>query len=105
MPRITDEQLIDLALRALEEIAVECDKGPVRRTMALRFILAFLASRRARERWPFDHFWRNVRDPDDYIRVAYIRANLYAIYREVGRDRARMFVAEKCRQPVPTKKG
>ena len=47
------------AFAALDEIAERTRKGPVERTLALRFTLAFLANV-AEERWPFDQFWRAI---------------------------------------------
>lgn len=60
--RLTDEELRDKALLALEEIAAAAEKAVVPKTAQLRFLLAFLA-RDAKERWPFDAFWKAATSP------------------------------------------
>lgn len=56
------EILLGKALAAVEEVAREAEKGPVQRTLALRFTLAFLANF-VDERWYLDSFWKNVTMP------------------------------------------
>lgn len=87
MVRFGMEQLRDKALAALEEACEESRSGPVRRTMALRFALAFLANFERQERWPFDHFWQAVGDPRDIGRWQNANASLNAIYRLLGLTR------------------
>lgn len=60
--RVGVEQVRAFALEALEEYAAAAGKGPLRKTRALRFLLAWLALH-ARERWPFDAFWREATAP------------------------------------------
>jgi hypothetical protein len=83
------EQLRDKALHALEEVLEESRSGPVRRSFALRFTLAFLANFAKDERWPFDNFWQAVADPLDIARWQNANACLNGIYRllNVRRDR------------------
>jgi hypothetical protein len=59
MRRFGMTELREWALAALDEAADQSKEGPVRRTLALRFALAFLANF-ADERWPFDNFWRSI---------------------------------------------
>lgn len=62
MARVDVDQVKALGLAALEEYAKAADAGPVPRSMALRFLLAWL-SLHAEERWPFDAFWREATRP------------------------------------------
>lgn len=62
MARVDVDQVKALGLAALEEYATAADAGPVPRSMALRFLLAWL-SLHAEERWPFDAFWREATRP------------------------------------------
>jgi hypothetical protein len=91
MPRLSEERLITFALDALEEAAATAHDGPVKRTWALRLVLAFLASRsphgKPSPRWPFDHFWQNLVHHREQDRWANVNAALNAIYIAVGRRR------------------
>ena len=87
------EQLILRALAALSEIADECGKEPARKTLSLRFLLAYTfaaAGARPDVKWLWAKFWtsatrRNSADPmDDYIRGTGARSALNGICREVG---------------------
>lgn len=98
---ISDSRLVALALDALEEIAAAAHEGPVKRTWALRLVLAFLASR-ARHgspspRWPFDHFWQALAHHRQQERWAKANAALNAIYLAVGekRDMSRVSLFEQ----------
>jgi len=71
------------ALEAVDEIADRTTRGPVERTLALRFTLAFLANF-ADERWPFDNFWRAVVTKDDKVRSATVVAARNPIRRAVS---------------------
>jgi hypothetical protein len=55
-------ELRDKALAAVEEAGRDALAGPVARTEALRFTLAFLANF-AEDRRPFDLFWRELAEP------------------------------------------
>jgi hypothetical protein len=77
------DQLRERALAAVDEAATRSHKGPVERTLALRFTLAFLGNF-ADERWPFDHFWKALQEPRDKERWAGVIASRNAIYRAVG---------------------
>ena len=74
--------LRDRALAAVDEVAERSHEGPVERTLALRFTLAFLANF-AEERWPFDQFWRALAEPRDKERWAMVVSAKNAIHREV----------------------
>ena len=87
MHRFGMTQLRKWALEAIDEAAVEAAKGPVQRTLALRFALAFLANF-AEDRWPFENFWRAVSVRDEKVRSATANAARNAIHRTVlnGRE-------------------
>ena len=91
MPPLSEERLIAFALDALEEAAAAAHDGPVRRTWALRLVLAFLASRHRHSkpsaRWPFDHYWQALAHHREQDRWANVNAALNAIYVAVGRRR------------------
>jgi len=91
MPSLSEERLLTIALDALEEVAAATHDGPVKRTWALRLVLAFLASQsrhgRPPPRLPFDHFWQNVVHHREQDRWANVNAALNAIYVAVGRRR------------------
>jgi hypothetical protein len=82
MRRFGMTELRDRALAAVDEAAELTKDGPVRRSLALRFALAFLANF-AEDRWPFDNFWRAVAVTDEKVRVATAVAARNAIYRSV----------------------
>jgi hypothetical protein len=71
------------ALAALDEVADRTHKGPVERTLTLRFTLAFLANF-ADERWPFDQFWQAIAEPRDKERWAMTNSARNAIRRVVS---------------------
>jgi hypothetical protein len=74
------------ALAAIDEAADQANKGPVRRTLALRFTLAFLANF-ADERWPFDNFWQAIASPNERARWQNSNAARNAIRRAVRVER------------------
>lgn len=61
--RFTRDELVDKALAVLKEAAetVEARPGPVPRSLALRFTLAFLAH--GHERQAYDLFWEAATRP------------------------------------------
>jgi hypothetical protein len=83
MARFGMADLRNRALAAVDEAATKSHKGPVERTLALRFALAFLANF-ADERWPFDRFWKALQEPRENERWAGIISARNAIYRAVG---------------------
>lgn len=91
MPPLSEERLLTIALDALEEAAATAHDGPVKRTWALRLVLAFLASRtrhcKPAPRWPFDHYWQALAHHREQDRWANVNAALNAIYVAVGRRR------------------
>jgi hypothetical protein len=91
MPPLSEERLLTIALDALEEAAATAHDGPVKRTWALRLVLAFLASRsrhgKPPRRWPFDHFGQNLVHHREQDRWANVNAALNAMYIAVGRRR------------------
>jgi hypothetical protein len=91
MQPLTEQRLVTIALDALEEAAAAAHDAPVKRTWALRLVLAFLASRtrhrKPTPRWPFDHFWQALAHHRQQDRWANVNAALNAIYVAVGRRR------------------
>jgi len=83
MRRFGLTELRERALAAVDEAADQAVQGPVRRSLALRFALAFLANL-AEERWPFDNFWRAIATHDEKVRRATAVAARNAIRRAVG---------------------
>ena len=69
-------------MAAVDEAASQSMEGPVQRSLALRFALAFLANF-ADDRWPFDNFWRAIATPDAKVRSATVTAARNAIRRAV----------------------
>ena len=83
MHRFGMDELRARALAALEETAEQSKAGPVKRTLMLRFTLAFLANF-AEERVTFDYFWKSLSDPHDIGRTQNVWAALNGIKRAVG---------------------
>jgi len=75
-------ELRQWALAAVDEAADQSANGPVPRTLALRFALAFLANF-ADDRWPFDNFWRALATPNERRRWQNANAARNAIRRAV----------------------
>lgn len=75
--------LRERALAAVDEVAERSRHGPVELTLSLGFTLAFLANF-ADERWPFDAFWKALREPRDKERWAMVNASRNAIRRLVS---------------------
>ncbi len=84
--RITEEKLQHLALLALEDAADRAMIEPVQRTFGVRLALAYLATTKHCERWPFDAFWRWLPTKNHNGRYANIIASLNGIYRQIGID-------------------
>jgi hypothetical protein len=82
MHRFGMADLREHALAAVDEAAGNTRKGPVRRSLALRFALAFFVNF-ADERWPFDEFWRAIANPNDRARWQNANAARNAIRRVV----------------------
>lgn len=80
--------LRERALAAVDEAADQSTEGPIRRSLALRFALAFLANF-AEERWPFDNFWKAIASPNDRGRLQNANAARNAIRRAVRADDGR----------------
>lgn len=88
------EQLILRALAALSEIADECGDTPARKTLSLRFILAYTfvaAGADPKLKWIWTSFWESATQPanpadgfDSHIRGTGARSALNGICREIG---------------------
>ena len=79
--------LRERALAAVDEAADQASDGPVRRSLALRFTLAFLANF-ADERWPFDNFWQAIARSNDGARWQNANAARNAIRGSVRAERS-----------------
>lgn len=73
------EQLRDKAWAAIEEAAEHSKAGPVDRTKALAFALAYLWAHAGGERWPFTWFWQSLAGEHDIGRSQNVNASLNAI--------------------------
>jgi hypothetical protein len=92
--RFDRDHLVFKAICALDEIVDQCSTGPIRTTLAMRFVLAFLYSQsKTDERRNFDDFWKIIRDEHlqaysdhdrRYMRVTYARTCLTGIARSCG---------------------
>jgi hypothetical protein len=89
MSRFGREVLRNKALVALEEALEESRIGPVRRTWALRFALAFL-SNYSEDREPFDEYWRALAEVKQPPRYGAANVALNRIYLAVGVERDHM---------------
>jgi len=57
------EQLVLKALAALQEIADECGEAPARKSLSLRFLLAYTfiaAGGRSETKWLWTDFWKHA---------------------------------------------
>jgi hypothetical protein len=82
--RFGTQQLREKALAALEEAAQRSSAGPVERTKALGFALAFLWALGGGDRGPFTWFWQSLATPEEIGRAQNVHASLNAVYRAVG---------------------
>jgi hypothetical protein len=80
------DQLKAKALLALEEALQELRYRPIRRSMALRFALAYLWASSGSDRAPFDDYWRALADERMWRFSAADRA-MIGIYTAVGLKR------------------
>ena len=88
MPRVDEQQLVNMALTALEELAARSRHRPQERTRGIALALAFLAHvAKSREQWPYNQLWRSLDEPDRGIRSARVSAALNAVYLQLGRQR------------------
>jgi hypothetical protein len=113
--RIESDLLVFKALCALDQAANECEAGPLRRTFALRFALAYLFAVSKGDRQAFDDFWRIIADPIEwgysesqarYFRGSHARTALKGIALSVGYPQTpeaiqRLSVWRKGAKPVP----
>ena len=101
VPSLGPEGLRKLALDALEEVVASAEHGPVRRTWAVRFSLAYLSSL-DRTRWrsaePYRDFWRAMGLDGEALRRGALQSALSTIYAcaDLRRDPKRVaFFAER----------
>lgn len=85
MARPDQQQLVAMALAALEEIAALARHRPQPQSRGVALALAYLAHVSSRtDRWPFDAYWRALTLDCDKTRAAHVSAPLNAIYEAVG---------------------
>jgi len=102
---IPPEALTHKALLALEEICGSPD-GRFERTMALRFVLAYLyAVSKTKNRHPFDELWngngfrhQHSKEMDRICQSQQVNSCLNGIYNAVGVHRSTDFIFYKIRQ-------
>ncbi|BAI95722.1 hypothetical protein Sj15T_00710 [Sphingobium sp. TA15] len=102
---IPPDDLTRKALLALEELCGG-KSGVFERTMALRFVLAFLYSvSKSKRREPFDELWHgsgfrhpHSKELDAICRDAHTNSKIEGIYRAVGVHRNADFIFYKNRQ-------
>ncbi|QAY80313.1 hypothetical protein [Sphingosinicella sp. BN140058] len=76
--------LRDKALEALEEAAAAAAEGPVQRSKALGFALAYLWAASGAERDQFDWFWKSLAGDHEIGRAQNVNASLKGIYLALG---------------------
>jgi hypothetical protein len=91
MARIGPDQLLKLALEAIEEAAAASHLGPVPRTRGLALALAWLLhygkEGETLPRWPFEAFWRELATERLHDRWSGVNAAVNAIYLQLGERR------------------
>jgi hypothetical protein len=87
------EQLIRKALAALSEVADEAGKGPIKKSLTLRFLLMYTFAASGadpKNKWIWDSFWKEATEPHagkpmgDCLRGTGARSALNGICRETG---------------------
>jgi hypothetical protein len=85
------DELIYMALMALDEIAETCGRAPAQKTWALRFILAWLFEASGADpdrKWMFEHFWKDAtRSGGEYLQC---------VARETGAQSALNGITRAC---------
>ena len=85
--RFGQDDLRRKALLALEEAVQQCRHARPRRTLALRFALAFLWATSKADREPFDRFWRALGDPRSPWSFGAADGALLGLFRSIGVER------------------
>lgn len=88
--RLTREQLLFMALVAVDEAAEAARPAPIPRPFSLRLALALLYAFSDGNRAPFDAFWRACAEPDEVGQGVQRRAqaltwSVNGIFRSLGR--------------------
>jgi|GEM_PF-1331880 len=88
----SSESLRDKALLALEEAVIETRYGSARRSIALRFALAYLfasapTDAKAVDRGPFDELWKALGRAKTPWSFTMADSALSGLYRAIGVDR------------------
>ena len=103
--RFDRDQLRYLALMALDEIVEECRAGPVKKSLWLRFLLAWLyreSGADAETKWIFTEFWKHATSRPDcgneflggYERRTSLQSCMNGITRALGWERTVSFMQE-----------
>ena len=80
----SSESLRDKALLALEEAVQETRHGPARRSLALRFALAYLYASAPKDRRPFDELWKALAAAKSPWSFTMADSALSGLYRKIG---------------------
>lgn len=67
------------ALAALDEAAEQAKAGPIERSKALRFAMAYLWATSRGDRAPFDWLWASLAEPHDITRTQNVGAAMNAV--------------------------
>jgi hypothetical protein len=107
--RVERDHLRYMALMALEEIADGCRTGPCKKSLWLRFLLAWLFHESGANpsiKWVFTSFWMAATERheegrefvDNYCRVTSLQSSLNAITQALGWERTAGFMQEMRRR-------
>ena len=80
----SSESLRDKALLALEEAVIETRYAPARRSLALRFALAYLYASAPKDRGPFDELWKALGREKTPWSFTMADSALSGLYRAIG---------------------
>jgi hypothetical protein len=104
MRRFGHQDLLKLALEAVQERAAAAHLGPVPRTRGLALALAWLLhygkEGEALPWWPFENFWRELATERQHDRWSGVNAAANAIYHslDIPRDRERQSAFEQAKK-------
>lgn len=94
MTYASEEKLIAMTLDALERVAARASKEVVPKDRSIAVCLAFLATRRRVERWPFDEFWQALACSEQKLRSANTHRCLNGIYAQLKIDRSNKAISK-----------
>lgn len=80
MVAVQQSRMVALALAVLEDGLRSGRTAPLAHSHGIALALAYLASVSSGERWPYDDYWKAMRDPDAKIRSQDMNRTLNGIY-------------------------